>query len=111
MIEVYNETNSDAFIDDIKNVLNIGLKYMDVCNSYISVVIVDKETILYYKEKADSYEECKQCQVKPECIRLKHCVFQQSRCNSFIKKRFYRRIERSVINTYLLYLKTRRKYN
>lgn len=73
--------------------------------------IVDKETILYYKEKADSYEECKQCQVKPECIRLKHCVFQQSRCNSFIKKRFYRRIERSVINTYLLYLKTRRKYN
>ena len=45
MIEVYNETNSDAFISDIKNVLNIGLKYMDVCNSYISVVIVDKETI------------------------------------------------------------------
>lgn len=45
MIEVYNETNSDAYIKDIKSVLKLGLKHMNIKDSYISVVIVDKDKI------------------------------------------------------------------
>ena len=30
MIEVYNETNSDAYIKDIKSVLKLGLKHMNI---------------------------------------------------------------------------------
>lgn len=45
MIEVYNETNSDAYIKDIKNILKLGLKHMKIKDSYISVVIVDKDKI------------------------------------------------------------------
>ena len=45
MIEVYNETNSDAYIKDIKNILKLGLKHMNIKDSYISVVIVDKDKI------------------------------------------------------------------
>ena len=45
MIEVYNETNSDAYIKDIENILKLGLKHMNIKDSYISVVIVDKDKI------------------------------------------------------------------
>ena len=45
MIEVYNETNSDAYIKDIKSVLKLGLKHMNIKDSYISVVIVGKDKI------------------------------------------------------------------
>ncbi len=45
MIEVYNETNCDAYIKDIENVLKLGLKHMNIKDSYISVVIVDKDRI------------------------------------------------------------------
>lgn len=45
MIEVYNETNCDAYIKDIENILKLGLKHMNIKDSYISVVIVDKDRI------------------------------------------------------------------
>lgn len=45
MIEVYNETNCDAYIKDIENILKLGLKHMNIKDSYISVVIVDKDKI------------------------------------------------------------------
>ena len=45
MIEVYNETNSDAYIKDIENILKLGLKHLNIKDSYISVVIVDKDKI------------------------------------------------------------------
>ena len=45
MIEVYNETNSDAYIKDIENILKLCLKHMNIKDSYISVVIVDKDKI------------------------------------------------------------------
>ena len=45
MIEVYNETTDDAYINDIKNVIKIG--FDKICNetAYVSVVVVDKEKI------------------------------------------------------------------
>lgn len=45
MIEVYNETEDNAYLEDIKNILNLGLKKLDVKNAFVSVVIVDKEEI------------------------------------------------------------------
>lgn len=45
MIEVYNETEDNVYLEDIKNILNLGLKKLDVKNAFVSVVIVDKEEI------------------------------------------------------------------
>ncbi len=45
MIEVYNETEDNIYLEDIKNILNIGLKKQDVKNAFVSVVIVSKEKI------------------------------------------------------------------
>lgn len=45
MIEVYNETTDDAYIDDIKNVMKIGIDKICIETAYVSVVVVDKEKI------------------------------------------------------------------
>lgn len=45
MIEVYNETTDDAYIDDIKNVIKIGFDKICIETAYVSVVVVDKEKI------------------------------------------------------------------
>ena len=45
MIEVYNETEDNIYLEDIKNILNISLKKQDVKNAFVSVVIVSKEKI------------------------------------------------------------------
>lgn len=45
MIEVYNETTDDAYIDDIKNVMKIGIDKICIGTTYVSVVVVDKEKI------------------------------------------------------------------
>ena len=45
MIEVYNETTDDAYINDIKNVIKIGFDKICIETAYVSVVVVDKEKI------------------------------------------------------------------
>lgn len=45
MIEVYNETTDDAYINDIKNVMKIGIDKICIGTAYVSVVVVDKEKI------------------------------------------------------------------
>lgn len=44
-IEIINETSENIDIEDLKNVIDFALKYEDVSNAIMNVIIVDNEKI------------------------------------------------------------------